>query len=118
MNVIRKNIATHPELARYSLGTVSVSWSHHAKERAQEKSVPRVTCLNVALGTIVETETDSRNKILKLVVRVSRDAKSDAVYVIVPDVHSRGVWRIVTVWVNGKDDTHKTLDKSRINRAA
>ena len=113
--MIRKNVATSPELKRMSLGRVSVSWSRHAIERALVKEVAMLGVIDVAAGCIVELEYEGK-RVTKLVVRLSGDGEYDSVLVIVP----RGArdWHVVTCWTNHKNDLHSTLNKERLGKVA
>ena len=108
----RLNVATHPQVSDFSLGTVQLVPSRHSIERARDKDVFIPSYINIQRGMIVEMELENSNKVTKLVVRYP-DEDSDTVLVIVP--LSKTVWKVVTVWTNAFDDNHSTLNKERIS---
>lgn len=114
--VLRLNIALHPILASYTIGTVALRWTKHAAERSMSKGLPLSYSLSTPAQSIVEAEF-SFKRLTKVVVRVPFDATSDACYVLVPSGDA-GTWLVVTCWTNARGDTHKTLDVSRLGKVA
>jgi len=106
------NVQVHPELKSYSLGRVTLSYTRHAAEQANKKGVKVLQHLDIIQGSVVEAELDSRNTVIKLVVRVKQDSINDAVFVVAPK--SKGFCVVITCWLNHFDDTHKTLRKERL----
>lgn len=107
----RLNIQTHPELATVSISARSVTYTRHARERAKDKGVTLHGSIHVSAGQLVEAEL-SYGRLTKAVVRQSMKAGIDRVLVLVPNGDG---WTCVTVWTNRSDDTHKTLNRSRIS---
>lgn len=110
----RYNIATHPQLADMQCAARTVSYSRHAVERAHTKRVPLLSIITIASGDVVEAE-ESFGRVTKVVVRQRLDARRDRVLVLVPDGDR---WFCVTVWSNGIDDTHATLNLGRVTGGA
>ena len=108
--ITRKNVATHPELKRMSLGTVPVTYSRHAIIRSNEKRIRLKDSITID-GNVVESEYKD-GRLIKLVVREKYNETHDLVMVVVQGGH------VPTVWLNKVSDTHKTLDKKRIGRVA
>lgn len=104
---IIKNIATNPELKHIDLGQVELNYSWHALKRSSEKNI-RLKPSLVVKGNVVETESIN-NRTIKLVVRTTYNDTHDLVLVVLPGGF------VKTVWLNHKKDTHKTLNKQRIN---
>lgn len=107
------NVATHPVLASLNLGSVSLTWTQHALDRALDKRVC-VTCFEtIGPGSIVELERVG-NKTVKLVIRLKnkRNPNFDDVLVLVPACE--GLFRVVTCWRNHKSDKHASLNLERI----
>lgn len=108
------NVATHPVLASLNLGSVSLTWTQHALDRALDKRVGVICFETIGPGSIVELERVG-NKTVKLVVRLQnkRNPNFDDVLVLVPACE--GLFRVVTCWRNYKADKHETLNLSRIS---
>ena len=49
-------------------------------------------------------------RVAKVVVRAELDDVNDVVLVLIPGPRE---WRVKTVWLNNRTDSHKTLDRSR-----
>lgn len=110
----RLNVQTSPELASMGLNCPEIAWSIHATERAVQKGVRCLYQAEFKPGSIVEVEVEGK-KLLKAVIRVNNpvDTRMDDVLVLRPICQDR--WLVVSCWQNKKTDTHRTLDKSRIN---
>jgi hypothetical protein len=63
----------------------------------------------VTRENIIEVETQG-NLIIKIVIRVSYDERFDVVIALIPDFD---IATVKTIWLNEKNDFHKTLDKSK-----
>lgn len=107
----RKNVATHPELANLSLGSVYLVWSYHALIRGKQKRIEQVDAITVPRGTIVELESTGR-LVSKVVARIPGSLR-DTVYVLTPK--GKGHWLVITCWTNCKNDTHRTLNRERLS---
>lgn len=118
MLVRRMNSQVNPELKRLSLGKISIDYSKHALLRSLEKHITLFNDIYVPEGAVVELERE-RDKsgfgpehTSKVVVRLAYDDKMDLVLVLVPE--QAGLFYCKTVWLNDKNDNHKTLNKSRL----
>jgi len=106
------NIATHPELAKYSLGKVHLSYTAHAQARSVEKNINIQAIELISAGSIVEIETLG-TAVTKIVARLAHDSEYDKVLVLVPV--NKVSYRVITCWLNHKLDMHKTLNKERLS---
>ena len=113
---MRKNIQTHPELARVNLGQAKLLWTKHASLRCIEKSITKTAELDIN-GNVVEMEFNLRTrKPSKIIVRVSHDSEYDMVIALVPCKQTaEGFLLVTTVWLNHKEDNHATLRTERIS---
>ena len=109
------NIQQRPELAKIDLGTVAISYTKHARKRSEEKMIWLPNEVKIS-GNVVEMETNNQTgKPRKIIVRISHDSQYDLVIALVPaDEVTRGKLLATTVWLNHKNDNHKTLRKSRV----
>jgi len=113
--VLVKNIQTSPELANIELGEVQVTYSKHARERAQQKRIRLSQYVQVVKNSVVEVEIEARTgKTVKLVVRERYTDTHDRVLVLVEDRKKPGSIYVKTVWLNHVEDNHSTLDLKRI----
>ena len=87
---------------------VQLRYTYHAIEQADCKGIENLPdYINLSGSTIVEMEVRN-GKVMKVLARQAYDFKSDITFVIlVRDM------TVKTVWLNGKDDTHRTLDASK-----
>lgn len=92
---------------------VNLEWSRHADgERTKDRyhsEIPAFPALPLHLCRIIEVETEGR-AITKWVVRIPWRGDLDLVFVLIP---RKGSWFVKTVWINERNDSHKTLDRSR-----
>lgn len=98
-----------PRWFRKPAGTLTLRYSRHAKKAARNDRygairLPQV--LDLSCGDVFEIETD-RNTVVKYCVRVRYCNKFDLTIV----VNSDGLVR--TVWLNDRQDRHRTLNASR-----
>ena len=104
-----------PKDAKLRFGTLNLSWTKHA---LSECSADRYGIINppqtldTNTAQVIEAEiTRKPNGSLyteKVVYRLPYTEKKDMVIVVIP---SSG--RVKTVWINVRNDTHKTLDESK-----
>lgn len=89
---------------------------HSDRERWDDRYgvIPKVEEVDLATADVVEVTT-SNNRISKLLVRVPHpeDETLDVVMAIRPGEDKREPWRVVTNWLNKRNDTHHTLDRSK-----
>lgn len=89
---------------------VPLQWTQHAERERNDRygQIPKVDSLPLSVFKPIEVETQG-NKVVKLVVRGHLTKDLDAVFVLIPGPQ----YRVKTVWINQRDDTHCTLDRSR-----
>lgn len=94
--------------ARY----VNLKWSRHAlNARLDDRYgvIPEFAGISLPDFEVIEVGLTGR-KVEKVVVRGHWTADLDVVFVLIPEGNE---WFVKTVWSNRRDDTHKTLDRSR-----
>lgn len=109
----------HAELG-FPMGFVSptarvrLSYTSHAlracKDDRYAQEIPVFETLPLSQFDTVEVETDSVGHIVKFVVRGHWTKTLDLVFVLIP---GEFLWTVKTVWINERNDSHKTLDRSR-----
>jgi hypothetical protein len=90
---------------------VSLKWTNHATSARKDDRygfIPAPTALNLGECRVIEVGVQGR-RVAKVVVRVELDDDNDLVFVLIPG----NVWTVKTVWINERNDSHKTLDRSR-----
>lgn len=89
---------------------------HSDRERWGDRYgvIPKVEEVDLTTADVVEVTT-ANNRISKLLVRVPHpeDETLDVVMAIRPGEDKRDPWRVVTNWLNKRNDTHQTLDRSK-----
>lgn len=98
-----------PDVARRLRFAVMLKYSNHARHAAKDDkrgkvNLPRV--LDSREATLIEAEVVN-GRVVKLVYRMAHDDKTDVSLVVLPDGF------VKTVWLNEKNDHHKTLNTSR-----
>lgn len=92
--------------------TVRLTWSKHA-ERARMTDrygmIPKSATVDLSKCRTIEVGMEA-GRVKKVVVRTSLDQKNDVIYVLIP---GPSAWLVKTVWINEKNDKHKTLDRSK-----
>ncbi len=63
--------------------------------------------IKVCPESVIEVETDSNGKIIKILVRLEYNDKFDLCLAIIP-IEKQA--RIKTGWLNSRSDNHRTLD--------
>lgn len=104
-----------PKAARLRFGTLTLFWTKHA---LSECSADRYGIINppqtldTDTAQIIEAEITRKpnGKLFteKVVYRIPYTDVKDMVLVVMPNTG-----RVKTVWINVRDDTHKTLDESK-----
>ncbi len=91
---------------------VELAWTRHAEGARHNDRygvIPKIPVVNLGLCRTIEVELQGK-RVLKVVVRTALDKTNDIVLVLVP---GPGAWTVKTVWINKKNDSHKTLDRSK-----
>ena len=91
-----------------------LTYSHHAKlscinDRYGIISKPPFVC-EITRENIIEVETNAANVIVKIVIRIGYDSRLDIALALLVDYD---VATVKSCWLNEKNDSHKTLDKSK-----
>lgn len=92
---------------------VDLAWTQHAYRAAADDRyglIEPYPVLDLSYCETIEVELDGC-KVLKLVLRAQWDDDHDVVYVVIPN--GSKPWTVKTVWMNERNDTHRTLDRSR-----
>lgn len=92
---------------------VKVNYSHHAIEAAYNDRYEEIIlkdAYNFSKSDIIEVEIKNK-KIVKIVARFDYNNNYDLIIVIIPQGKI-----IKTVWLNDKNDLHKTLNRSKYNK--
>lgn len=104
-----------PKNAKLRFGTLKLLWSQHALRECQADRYGIINppqTLDTDSAQIIEAELKPRDHgrlwTEKVVYRIPYTDKKDMVIVVIP---SRGL--VKTVWINVRDDLHKTLDASK-----
>jgi len=90
---------------------VNLRWTNHAEHaRTSDRYgvIPKVSTLPLSVFSVIEVGMEGR-RVAKVVVRGSLNKTQDAIFVLIPGSE----WTVKTVWINEKNDQHKTLDRSR-----
>lgn len=98
-----------PKLTFHKVDVV-LNYTYHAIAAAENDRYGRIELpetINFNLTEIVELEIVN-GKVFKFVARMHHDTKNDLVLVVLADGY-----RVKTVWLNRKNDTHRTLDRSK-----
>lgn len=101
-----------PEGFRLPARLVQLSYSRHALRAATDDrygEIPLTPVLNLEYCQTIEVGLEDR-RVKKVVVRTELDDDNDVVFVLIPEP---GAWFVKTVWINRRNDCHKTLDRSR-----
>lgn len=91
-------------------------YSSHAKAACNDERyghVRQLRTITLSRFTVIEVETKGE-EIIKYVLRGSYDEQFDIVFVLMPE--SPVVWFVKTLWLQEKNDLHKTLNRSRYVR--
>lgn len=98
------------------MGVKDIVYSRHAEGEFYDKNgkIMPPNKLNFSECEVIEV-TIFGQIVDKLVLRKPYNDTHDLVAVVIPSKdNNRKVWFAKTVWLNHKEDTHKTLDKSRM----
>ena len=92
---------------------VVLNYSYHAIEAAESDRFGKVELpysINFNRVELVEVEIH-KGRVNKLVVRKHHDSLNDLVLVVLVDT-----LKVKTVWLNRKNDNHRTLDARKYNK--
>ena len=92
---------------------VSLNWTRHADSaRTNDRYgiIPKVDTIPLSCFSVVEVGVEN-NKVCKIVVRGHWTKDLDVVFVLIPNACLP--WTVKTVWINERNDSHKTLDRSK-----
>jgi hypothetical protein len=96
-----------------------LQYSRHALRAANEETLGTVRLgryLETSEAQLVELETGWDRVAVKAVFRVSNDSLTDLIIVVNLQPENSGMYLVRTVWLNGKNDNHATLDTSRYQK--
>lgn len=93
-------------------GAPLLTYSKHAVEQCQSKGIRLFKSITLRRFSVIEVET-LNGRAVKYVLRGAYDADNDIIVVVMP---TGGAYFVKTCWLNHKDDTHNTLDRSRYVR--
>lgn len=102
-----------PELSMPK-GKYNLEYTAHAQRAAQSDrygSIELPYILNTSSYEVIEVETDSNRRVIKIVYRRVATRTHDMCIVCVPENDTKMV--VKTVWLNHYKDKHKTLDKTK-----
>lgn len=102
-------------------GHVKVLWSRHARTASRSDrygEIPIAASIDLTDFQLVELAR-SDGVDTKYVMRGTLDTERDVIYVLRPVFKANGerAFLIVTVWINLKSDSHRTLNRGRYARA-
>lgn len=93
---------------------VALNWTSHAhKARKTDRyaeTVPAFSNIPLAAFKPVEVGVEG-GRVRKIVVRGHWTPTLDLVFVLIPN--GSKPWTVKTVWINTRNDSHRTLDRSR-----
>lgn len=92
---------------------VVLSYTFHALEASQTDRYGKIelpATINWSDAEVVEIEVVA-GKVFKVVARLHHDSKNDLVIVVLLNGY-----KVKTVWLNRKNDKHRTLDISKYNQ--
>jgi len=93
-------------------GILPLVYGEHAKDEIRSDRYGKINApqsINFLHAKIVELEVKN-GCVEKVVARIHHDARRDLILVVKPDGF------VKTVWLNTKDDKHKTLNRARYRR--
>lgn len=105
-----------PKSVRLTGGLFRLVWTDHAIRAAQSDrygEIIRVTHISFCPTKVFELEIDDQGTITKLAYRSHHCERYDICYVLVPIGNQM---RVKTVWLNDKNDTHKTLNENKYSK--
>lgn len=105
-----------PDLYRSPAHRVNLQYSRHALKACQDdryaKSIPVFDSIPLQCFETVELGVNpATGRIEKYVMRGHWTTDLDLIFVLIPSLTS--AWFVKTVWINERNDSHKTLDRSK-----
>lgn len=92
-----------------------LTWTNHA-DRARHNDrygeIPKIPVIDLGLCKTIEVGMEN-GRVKKIVVRTRLDYDNDIVLVLIP---GPGKWLVKTVWINERNDSHSTLNRSHYMR--
>lgn len=95
-------------------GRVRLVWSRHADEARHDDrygSIRRFSTATLDNLEVIEVGVEG-GKVVKILFRGRYTETLDVCMVLVPGTE----WRVKTVWINERNDLHRTLDRSKYMR--
>lgn len=93
--------------------TIKLEWTRHALRALTTDRyglIPKFDHVDLTTKSVVEVGLEGR-LVRKVVIRGDLDGVHDIVYVLIPQ--GLNPWVVKTVWINERNDSHKTLDRSK-----
>jgi len=112
-HLFHKELGLPPEVDKLEGRTFNLRYSRHAQTACVSDRygiIKPPMLLPVRRDQIVEAELFN-GWVLKATVRIPYNAVYDLVLVIMPERYGEAF--VKTCWLNRKDDTHRTLDRSK-----
>jgi hypothetical protein len=109
-----KDIFLPPQAVKRALGHYRLTFSAHASRACADDRYGRIipaNFLRVEPNNIIEMEVAGNDLPVKVVCRLPYDNRNDIC--IVALIIESGSALCKTLWLNRKDDTHRTLDRSK-----
>lgn len=111
VKTFHKDVSGFPADMPQPVPGMSLFYSHHAEQAAREDHIEWVPLFVPKEFEVIEA-TVRLGVVEKWVIRTHLNTETDLVLVVQPDGWVR------TLWVNSKDDTHRTLNHYRYQQAA
>lgn len=92
-------------------GSRKVAYSQHATDEAQKDrygAIPQLSSVNLDQMELVELKVNARTKqVYRFLYRAELDDENDICLVLQPEGNGR--MRVITNWINRRDDVHRSL---------
>lgn len=92
---------------------VDLFWTNHAKQACKNDrygDIPEFASIPLQVFKTVEVGVQA-GRVVKVVVRGHYTPTLDVVLVLIPNLDKP--WTVKTVWINQRNDSHKTLDRTK-----
>jgi hypothetical protein len=102
-----------PDNFRLPARIIRLAWTKHALRALTNDRygfIPKFDHVDLSTKEVIEVGMTGR-RVEKVVIRGDLDSINDLIYVLIPK--GMDAWIVKTVWINRKNDSHKTLDRSR-----
>lgn len=93
-------------------GVRPVVYSQHAKDETNDQygAIPQLSRVNLDSMELIELKVNAKTKqVYRFLYRGELDDENDICLVLQPIPNSGGKMRVVTNWINQKNDAHRTL---------